>query len=76
MLYMKPFIPFTNDESPRHWGCLSTDIQFRAQLKSNTGCFLQLVAHLLNDVLLTNLWEGDFSLLSPLFAQVLIKHML
>lgn len=55
---------------------LSTDIQFRAQLKSNTGCFPQLAVNLLNDVLLTNLWEGDFSLLSPLFALVLIKHML
>lgn len=73
---MKPFIPFTNNGSPRHWECLSTDFQFRVQLKSNTGCFLQLAAHLLNDVLHTNLWEGDFSFPSPLFAQVLIKHML
>lgn len=55
---------------------LSTDIQFRVQLKSNTGCFPQLAVHLLNDLLLTNLWEADFSLLSPLFALVLIKHML
>lgn len=55
---------------------LCIDMQFRVQLKNNTGCFLQIAVHLLNDILLTNLWEGDFSLLSPLFALVLIKHML
>lgn len=55
---------------------LPTDTQFPVQLRNYADNFFHPVEYLLNHVFLANLWEGDFYLLSPLYALALIKHML